>query len=349
VSDTVELDRFSAFQRLAWSTLVLSVTRRCPLSCAHCITSSSRSPAHALLDVATAQRWAGEFPELVGEGLRFVTFTGGEPTLALDAVVVLAESARAAGVSTAIVSSGAFARTEAAAERVVGALGAVERWDLGYDEYHAEHLPLECFTNAIVAIRRRGRELTIRVCEGPDEARTDGLVAELQRLAGPGCEVHRQPVRRLGRATGLVIRSRGPQPPVLPCTSSGPLVRDDGAAAPCCAGLAYTEPNGHPFVLGDAGAHGSLADVWHAWRSDQLLRLLRLVGFSPVLAWLADAGIDTSALPTSHACELCPALWQTPGAMEVATARAAEPVVQARLVELERHLYGEVLGYAMPK
>jgi hypothetical protein len=126
-------------------------------------------------------------------------------------------------------------------------------------------------------------------------------------------------------------------------------VRDDGAAAPCCAGLAYTEPNGHPFVLGDAGAHGSLADVWHAWRSDQLLRLLRLVGFSPVLAWLADAGIDTSALPTSHACELCPALWQTPGAMEVATARAAEPVVQARLVELERHLYGEVLGYAMPK
>jgi hypothetical protein len=340
----------TAFQRLAWSTIVFSVTRRCPLSCAHCITSSTSSREFGVLPVERAQRWASELDGLAREGLRHITFTGGEPTLAIAAVAVLADAARSAGVESAIVSSGAFATSDSAAAAVVSRLGSIDRWDLGYDEYHAEWLPLDRFACAVRALRTQERPFTIRVCEGRDSDVTNRLLAELATIAGADVEIIRQPVKALGRASALMPLSErhgGSAAPTLPCVSTGPVVRDDGSVAPCCSGLAYADSTDHPFQLGDADRDG-LGGIWRAWREDQLLRLMRLVGTQPVQAWLADEGIDPRVGGTScDVCETCVATWRAPGATDAAARRAASPAVRAKLDAVEAHLFGAVWEHSV--
>ena len=347
-------DRVLAFQRLAWSSLIFSMTMRCPLQCAHCITDSGPAPILPVLSLQQAQRWTEEMPELAKLGLHHVTFTGGEPTLALRPLRILAEAASDAGLRTAVVSSGAFAISGPRADLVLDQLPCVDHWDLGYDSYHGEFLAFERFVVAIAALRDRGRSFSVRVCESPDPVDTERVVAEISQAAGPGTTIIRQPVRELGRASspagtpaGTPIgRARADRAmevrlPVHPCPSTGPLLREDGSAGPCCSGVSYTPGLRHPFPS-DAGR--SLLEVWRSWREDQLMRLVRLAGFAPILQWLATAdalpdGVRFSADP----CELCTSLWTDDGrAAQVVRDHAHQPEVRARLDELERELFGSV-------
>ena len=49
-----------AFQRLAWSSIVFSLTRRCPLQCSHCITSSGPLVKGIIVSQKRAKKWAEE-------------------------------------------------------------------------------------------------------------------------------------------------------------------------------------------------------------------------------------------------------------------------------------------------
>ena len=329
---------FTAFQRAAWSNLVLSVTQRCPLSCRHCITNSTNGAGLPVLAVEQAQAWAAELPGLRRAGLTHLTFTGGEPTLARAAVAVLAGAARDAGIATSIVTSGAFARSPAAATRCVDLLSDVRDWDFGYDVYHAEHLPLELFGAAVVAARDAGHPVSVRVCLG--DAETSTLLERLSAICGPGVPIITQSVRRLGRA-GTLPGATHSHPPPAACPSSGPLVREDGSVAPCCAGLAYPRRDHLPFRFGNAVTDG-LTAVWHAWREDQALRLMRLAGLTPVIGWLRAKGLPAPS-PAGDVCELCTGMWDRGGrAAAAVAAHTRQPEVREKLDLLEKHLYGAV-------
>src|SRR5262245_53577612 len=70
-------DELLALQRLAWVSITVSVTRRCPLQCAHCITRSGPDLSDPILSSATARAWASDLPELAALGVQNLSFTGG--------------------------------------------------------------------------------------------------------------------------------------------------------------------------------------------------------------------------------------------------------------------------------
>jgi len=330
----------SRFQRQAWSNLVFSVTRRCPLQCAHCITSSVPDRALPLLDPDVASRWAGEMEDLARLGLRHVSFTGGEPTLALPQVEAIARAAHRAGIATSLVSSGSWGRSPRQVERVMEALGnVIDSWDLGYDRFHAAFLPLENFAQAANAAAKVSGSVCVRICDDRG-AETRAIVARLWQQLDPAVSLLVQPVHALGRGRDTPASAARARPETMLCLATGPFVREDGTGGPCCAGLAYDARGRHPFDFGDAARDGLVA-VWRRWREDQLLRLFRLAGLTLPLAWLKEEGLSAEGAGDGHVCETCVKLWDADGrAATILRERAADPALAARLDDLETTLFG---------
>jgi len=337
------------FQRRAWSNIVFSVTQRCPLRCRHCVTSSAPDLQFPLLGHDAAARWATELPSLAALGLRHITFTGGEPTLALNEIAVLARAAKAAMIEVSVVTSGSWGGNDRQVARVISALGDfVDCWDFGFDAFHAEHLRPESLVRAVNAAIIHAPSVLVRICDDGTPATAD-IVGRLRLELRGAVSLIVQPLYAIGRgAETLAFDEDGPDLD-MPCMATGPFVREDGSAGPCCASLSYGAAGRHPFDYGSAAVDG-LAAVWRRWRDDQLLRLIRLAGFRLPLRWLEEEGLLTAgALSTNHICETCEKLWDADGrAATLLRARASDPELKPLLDRLETELYGDVWGKVAP-
>lgn len=74
-------------------TAVVEITRRCPLSCAHCYLPETRGRAAAAGELSSRQ-WLGIFRELAGLGSMNLVLTGGEPLLRRDLPGIAAGASR---------------------------------------------------------------------------------------------------------------------------------------------------------------------------------------------------------------------------------------------------------------
>lgn len=334
-----------ALQRLAWSGLVISATRRCPLSCAHCITRSGPDASEPLLSRELAQTWSDELADLKAQGLSHLTFTGGEPVLAIDAVELLGARAHELDIASYIVTSGAWATQPRVARRTVQRLRTMSHWDIGYDDFHGDHMPVVRVQNLIDELERVGAAYTVRVCLPDVPGRATELVESIAARIGPHGQVMAQSVRAIGRAEAPIRLVRPQrQLPRRPCVSTGLFVRADGSTGPCCSGLAYEARGKHPFDYGSAAQPGGLLQAWSRWHQDPLLRMLRLVGFAAIEGWVDES--NPEAMPTHSAedpCEACVDLWtRLPELGRQLAARAAQPVVSSQLDAVEAFLYGDV-------
>lgn len=334
-------DDLLQLQALARHSLIIGTTRKCPLTCAHCITSSGPSVRSVTLSRELAEIWAEDLPRLYADGLRHMTFTGGEPILALDAVACLTHAARALGIKTYIATSGAWARTAKIAKRVVRRVGPVTNWDLGLDGWHADQMPLEIVDRAIGAICAAGGAVSVRMCEAKTPEETAEMEATISALVRGRATIMRQSVRGIGRGSGRgTVFDIGL--PERPCASTGLFLRGDGSTGPCCSGLAYEGTREHPFDYGLVRAAGDLVAAWKSWRRDPLLRVMRLASMAALEGWLPTE--TTEATFSKDPCEACVNLWSRlglDGSRRVMT-RAQAPEVTKKLDALESVLFGGV-------
>jgi organic radical activating enzyme len=333
------------FQRQAWSNVVFSLTRRCPLKCAHCVTASAPDNTLPVIDLELSESWALQMESLANHGVQHVTFTGGEPTLALKQITTLASAAKRANLRTALVTSGSWGANASQAERITSRLGEViDSWDFGYDGFHAVFLPIQSFINAVTAAAVYGKEIAVRIC---DSELTDAIIADLKSQLPSSVSLIVQPVYAVGRGTSLSGERKSSLDLRQPCLATGPFIREDGSVGPCCAALGYGAAGDHPFEFGMA-TEDSLLMAWRRWRADPLLRLIRLAGFSLPLRWLEEEGLlNQSALETNHICETCLRLWDREGNAAIALRkRASDPALVILLDELETALYGSVWSEA---
>jgi radical SAM protein with 4Fe4S-binding SPASM domain len=98
----------------------LTVTRRCPLRCSHCYTSSGPD---APTDEIGLDGWIARLDALARQGVFHVAIGGGEAT-ARDDLLAIAEAARARGIVPNLTTSGAFV-DDAFAERAARLFGQV--------------------------------------------------------------------------------------------------------------------------------------------------------------------------------------------------------------------------------
>src|ERR1022692_898261 len=118
--------------------LYFSITRRCPLSCAHCSTvsmlDSEEHSASIFIDFVRTFT-PTDHPEVV-------IVTGGEPLLRPDLILEITESAHAVGAQVSVSTGLYFARKDGRiSPRLLAPLLAVDHVTASQDIYHEEQVP----------------------------------------------------------------------------------------------------------------------------------------------------------------------------------------------------------------
>ncbi|MCE7974157.1 MAG: radical SAM protein [Leptolyngbya sp. PLA1] len=312
---------FHEAQSLSSRRLGFSVTSACPLRCGHCSVSASPDLSHTTWRAAFAERVAAQMEELGRAGVRFVDFTGGEPTLAREFVPRVAAAAKAAGMVTGMVTAAHWAASDGGARRTIEQFGAVDRWDISTDVYHLPFVSLDQVRRAFERLGEAGKQPLLRIAHhepmGLEDAR---LIDRAHRFAGRRMAF--QPIGPVGRgklvavSVGADSRSYAREP----CPTTGLLIRADGAGAACCAPLSH-EARTHPLWYGDAFRE-PLVRMLGRWRTDWLLQTVRLWGFELVVDWAHRDGVDVDRLLRRRACDLCVGLVTDPGVAASARARS---------------------------
>ncbi|MEV7419447.1 radical SAM protein [Streptomyces sp. NPDC089919] len=319
----MELAELIGLRPVPCGGLLVALTRRCPMSCAHCSTNSSMAaseepdPAHLL-------RFLGSFgPE---DRPEVVMLTGGEPLLLPELAARAAGLARAAGSRTALLSGMFFARDGRVPDRIMRAITTLDHFSASLDVHHEREVPREHVLRALRAVLDAGVPASIHLTgTGPEDPYLADVVAEVRRVFAGRVPLLVNEIRPLGRATGLVRPTPdGPDGSVAaPCTlAAWPVVAFDGTVAACC--------NQWTVDRRPVPAHlrlGHIAeDDWAAVRERSLaspvLRMLRAVGPRRL-----HARYGTSPAPAGY-CRSCHALADRPevlaGAAREAGGRVGE-------------------------
>ncbi|MET8945802.1 radical SAM protein [Streptomyces sp. NPDC004542] len=216
--------------------LLVTVTERCPLSCAHCSTAATIRGRD--LDGAELLRFLGTFAP--GCRPEVLMLTGGEPLLRPDLVAAVVRSARDSGTRTAVLSGGFFAVGAPLPPAVRRVARAVDHFSLSLDAYHERHVPRGDVFSALDALLGTGVAVSLHILgDGPDDPYPDEVCAQVLSRFGTDVPMLVGQVRRLGRAGGPNPRPPTPAGPdpwaAAPCDMAAwPVVTVDGTVTACC-------------------------------------------------------------------------------------------------------------------
>jgi pyruvate-formate lyase-activating enzyme len=235
VVNTLHLVDILSLRDLPAAGLFLSLTRRCPLSCAHCSTSSLMN--------------SEEYPEqLFRQFIRTFTktnrpevivLTGGEALLRPSLVQELAEYAHSVGTRVCLFSGMFFANQSKIPLAIERAIFAVDHFTASLDFFHEQQVPRMEVFRVLRDLLERGQHISIQVV---------GLDGQDPYLAGVTNEIRSHfndhvpaLVGYLG-ATGRAkewYKEKQQQSKVSilpnPCTmASWPVVTFDGNIVACC-------------------------------------------------------------------------------------------------------------------
>lgn len=256
-----------ALRRTPGATVVLFLTDRCPVGCAHCSVSSRA-------DSPTITDW-DLFTEIVAglcalPDLQVVAITGGEPFAERRGLDHAVRRLADAGKAVVLFTSGHWARPVVPAW--IGELLALTSTVyLSTDSLHAARLRRTGdarFPRAVEAVTAAGCHLVLQVLDEPgayDAARALSASAEIRVI----------PSLPIGRGA-TVFPAEAPGSGRCSLTDS-PTVRYDGRVTACCheAVIMGAGPAGlHRWVADSRG----VADALGHFRQDPVLRLIGRYG-----------------------------------------------------------------------
>ncbi|MBI3950746.1 MAG: radical SAM protein [Acidobacteria bacterium] len=335
------LNELAKVQSIAAKHITFSLTLACPLKCAHCIVGAGPDKGYTTMPVEVARNYAAQMPALYAHGIRYISFTGGEPLLARAQLRILSTAAAEAGMECGVVTAAHWATGESITRRVVESFPGIHLWDLSVDAYHSNFVSLEKIRIAHQAIKSLGRCASLRFTYHDPLTDEDREILKFLGTFAEESEIFSQKIRKAGRGKDLGIPdSHKFHPWRKPCITQGMVVRYDGSLGPCCISL--VEERRHPFQLGDA-RNRPLTEIHTHYMSLPLLQLIRLIGFMEVMQWLEEADLNKE-LPGSlpdDVCDLCPMLFTNPRITEYLTNRVAKPENRLRIAVLASRLLGE--------
>ncbi|MEV0122526.1 radical SAM protein [Streptomyces sp. NPDC050703] len=334
------LDLLAARPRPA-AALLMTLTRRCPLSCAHCSTASATDSEQ--LDAAPLTAFAETFRP--ADRPDFLLLTGGEPLLRPRLVETLAGTARAAGVRTQLQTGMFFARDAAGGGRVpppvADALAAVDHVSASLDVFHEAEVPRARVLDVLRALHEAGKDVSVQLTgRGPDDPYLAEATGDIRRALDDRVPILVARVRPAGRAAAWLPDAGPAAVPhgAAPCAMAAwPVVAFDGTVVACCNqnvvdGLGGRLP-GH-LRLGHVAD-----DDWPTIRrrllGRPLLRGIRTLGPVHLAGALAAApgGAGPSGQGDAGYCGTCVGALGTPDAARAARARLRH--AGARVLERE--------------
>ncbi|GAA0679160.1 hypothetical protein GCM10010193_35900 [Kitasatospora atroaurantiaca] len=300
--------------------LLVTLTPRCPLSCAHCSTSSTMRGTDP--DGEQLLRFVGSFtPE---DRPELVLLTGGEPLLRPALAAELATAARASGARTALLSGMFFARQERIPARIRATIRTLDHFSASIDAFHEREIPRAEVFRALRAVLDDGVPVSLHITgTGPEDPYLAELTADVRRTFGGQVPMLVNELRAVGRAAAWAAGANTPGPDgrPLPCAMAAwPVVAQDGAVLACCnQDTVDRRPVPPHLLLGHVSRDG-----WGAIRRRSLaspaLRMLRAVGPAHLYARYGELS-DCSGY-----CSGCRALAERPGVLAAAERDGSGPV-----------------------
>ncbi|MFD6919538.1 radical SAM/SPASM domain-containing protein [Streptomyces sp. NPDC059944] len=293
--------------------LLATLTRRCPLSCAHCSTSSGPrgedTPGGALRRFVAGFTSAAR-PEVL-------MLTGGEPLLRPALVADLAALAAVAGTRTSVLSGMFFAGDGRVPDRIMRALRDVSHFSASIDVFHEREVPRAAVFRAMHLIRDSGIDVSFHVAgTAADDAYLADVTGAIRGEFRDQAAVLVNHVRPVGRAAGWAAARTVPlrdapeesvrDVPPAPCAMAAwPVVAFDGTVVACCNQLVV---DARPVP-----GHLRLGHI----AEDDWATVLRRCQESPVLRTVRTAGVGS--------CTDCRALARRPAALEAAERSGSRP------------------------
>ncbi|MFJ9445789.1 radical SAM protein [Kitasatospora sp. NPDC101235] len=288
------------------AAISLGITRRCPLSCAHCATSSTLASDESATEKLLA------FVRTMTEQSRpdFLLMSGGEALLRPQLVRRIADHARRIGARSQVLSGLFFANGPRIPRPVKAAIDAVDHFSASFDAYHEREVPRAAAFKVLRQLLDEGKDVSMQLVGlGPDDRYLADLVGEVRSTFEDRIPMFVAPVVPHGRARSWV--ESGPEPhfpgQALPCTVAGwPVVGFDGRVTTCGNQdvMDGKVPMPDHLLLGDIAV-----DDWAAIKerclASSTLRVLRALG---PLYLSQRAG----ARSCSGYCETCWALSEKP-------------------------------------
>jgi hypothetical protein len=256
--------------------LYFAITRKCPLSCAHCCSASSMD----------SEEFSGDpFLRLVGTMTNksrpdFLLITGGEPLLRPALVSAIATKAQALGIKVVLASGLFFATARETSKSIQNALGLVDHITISLDQYHEREVPRSAVFQVAESLLRRGIEVSFQIVGWSEKdpylkVTTDAIVAAF----GDRIPALIVPIGAMGRGSSLFDQNCTEEPPLdEPCISATwPVVTYDGTIVACCSQDVVDRPRPPHLTIGHAAT-----DDWETVRERMLsrtaLRAIRIFG-----------------------------------------------------------------------
>lgn len=298
-----------ALRQSVGAGLLVTTTERCPLSCAHCSAAATRTGGD--LDRAALLRFLRTFtPDCRPDVLML---TGGEPLLRPGLVVAAAETARAAGTRTAVLSGAFFATGDGLPPAVARAARAVDHFSVSLDVFHEREVARVHVFRALEELLGHGVAVSVHLAAaGTDDPYPAEVSAQLHDRFGADVPVLVGGLRPVGRGAGLTPPPAAPQLPhpsaAAPCDMAAwPVVGADGTISACC-NQDVVDGRVRPDHLGLGHVRTT---HWRTVRdracSRPLLRMVRTVGPVHVAARAGSA-------PACGYCTVCHHLDASPAA-----------------------------------
>ncbi|WP_137232935.1 radical SAM protein [Streptomyces sp. BPSDS2] len=356
----MELAELVARRPFPAAGLLIGLTRRCPLRCAHCSTGSDLFTRQEP-DGGQLERFVGSFTEENRPDV--VMLTGGEPLLLPALAERLSTLARRAGSRTALLSGMFFARSgsgrngsaraggrfgglsggrrgAAIPPAILRAIRSADHFSASLDVHHEREVPRADVFRALHRIREEGVAVSLHLTgTGAADPYLAGLTRAVQEEFGGQVPCLVNEVRPFGRAASWARPARsGPDPAAAsPCSMAAwPVVAFDGRVLACCnQDTVDRRPVPAHLDLGHIGA-----DDWATVRRRALespvLRMLRTVGPTHLAARYG------SGPPAGSYCDGCRALGDDEAA--VAGARAVAGGAAGALLDLTAAVRGSREG-----
>jgi hypothetical protein len=224
-----------AARRTRGSSVLLFITDRCPVGCAHCsVDSRADSPSISDFDL---------FEQIVDAicgrpEVEVVGISGGEPFVERRGLVLASRRVVDAGKDLVLYTSGVWAKSDDTPAWIREVVALASCVFLSTDAFHAEQIDDLQFIRAARAISREGVPIVVQVLDdGAMIERARGLLDAAFGGSWPEhAEINLIPPLPYGRGKTIFMRGAGrPGREYHPCSvAAAPVIRYDGRIAGCC-------------------------------------------------------------------------------------------------------------------
>lgn len=311
----------------------IGLTQRCPLTCAHCSTSSTMSSHESPAGLFTT------FVETFVPDCRpdVLLMSGGEALLRPELVRQLAERAVGVGTRSAVLSGLFFARSGPIPPAIKEAIRALHHFSASIDVFHEREVPRSDVFRVLESVLNEGIDVSLHVVgQHAADPYLDDVVGDVQRAFGDRVPMLVNVVSSFGRARSWLSSRKSVGEYAIeanPCAMAAwPVVGFDGTIVAC----------GNDDALANVPAHLSLGhantDDWATVRTRTLtsamMRAIRLFGPE----YLADRHLN-GAVGCDGYCNTCMKLAGNPGIetqVENLMADPATAVLEEEVSALQR-------------